>query len=105
MTGNSLLFIQLALLILGLGALYLALSSNHLMKKILGWVLFQSDVLILWLSTLSFYHGQINPLPLVIVFAIFFASLGLLALLLILALGALKRHGSFEIASTSEGKS
>ncbi len=104
MTGNSLLFCQSVLLVLGLTTLYFAWVSTHLMKKIGNWVLFQLDIVLLWSTALSRYHGQINPFCLSILVVILLASLGLLSLFLMLALGVRKRFGSLETMRGLGGK-
>jgi len=51
----------------------------------------------LWLSTSSSYRGRGNPIPLVVAFLVVIFSIGVLAIMLIFALGILRRQSSWEI--------
>lgn len=96
--------VQGVLLVLGLAALYFAWSSHHAMRKIKGWALFQFDIFLLWCTALSRYHGQINPFSLDLLLVILAASLTVLGLFLILALGVAKRHGLSGLSRIPGGK-
>jgi multisubunit Na+/H+ antiporter MnhC subunit len=82
---------------MGLTAFYHLWVSTHLVKKIMAWTIFQASIVLLWFSTSSLYHGRGNPIPLVIVFLISIFSIGIFGIMLIFALGVLRRQGSWKI--------
>ena len=95
MGAPNLFWVQVLLLILGLAALYSALVSTYLKRKIASWALFQLVIVLLWATSLSRYHDQVNPFSLNILLVVLAASLGVLGLGLMLALGAAKRQGGW----------
>jgi multisubunit Na+/H+ antiporter MnhC subunit len=103
---NALLILRVLTLLMGLTAFYRLWTSNYLVKKIMAWLVFQTSVVLLWLSCSYSYHGHWNPLPQVVAFLIGVFSVGIGGIMLIFALGVLRRHGSWEIENRdSEGLS
>jgi hypothetical protein len=94
---NSLFIIRILVLILSLTAFYQVWNSHHLLKKVLAWLAFQVSIILLWLSSSYHYHDHLNPLPQVVAFLIGLFSLGILGVMLVFALGALRRQHSLEI--------
>lgn len=92
------LFVARALIsLLGLFSFYKALTLHHLVKKILAWSVFQWSLILLWLTSDYRYHGQLNPLPQNIALIVFVVSLVVGVVLLLFALGVLRRRDSFEV--------
>jgi hypothetical protein len=101
---NTLLIFRVLILIIGLTAFYRLGVSNHLVRKSLAWLIFQISIVFLWLSSSYSYHGHLNPFPQVVALLIAIFSIGILGIMLIFALGVLRRHGSWEIEpKDSEG--
>jgi multisubunit Na+/H+ antiporter MnhC subunit len=101
---ESLLIVRDLILIIGLTAFYCILTSDHFVKKAIAWAVFQTSVILLWLSSSYPYHGHWNSFPQVVAFLIGIFSLGILGIMLIFTLGILRRHGSWEIEEIdSEG--
>ena len=96
MTLDSLLVIRILILMIGLTAFYRLWTSNHLVKKALAWLVFQTAIVGLWLSSTYRYHHHWNPLPLVVAFLVTIFSIGILGIMFIFAEGVLRRHGSWE---------
>jgi len=94
---NTLLIVRILILLMALIAFYRLFASTHLAKKITAWAVFQVSIVLLWLSASSHYHGQENPIPQVVAFLIGIFSIGILGIMLIFALGVLRRQGSLQI--------
>jgi len=94
---NSLFVLRGFILILSLTAFYNVWTSNHLLKKVLAWLVFQISIVLLWLSSSYRYHNHLNPLPLVVALLIGVFSAGILGIMLVFTLGILRRHDSLEI--------
>jgi multisubunit Na+/H+ antiporter MnhC subunit len=71
--------------------------SNHLVKKSVAWLIFQISIVFLWFSSSYSYHGHLNPVPQAVVLLIVVFSIGILGIMLIFALGVLRRQGSWEL--------
>jgi cytochrome c biogenesis protein CcdA len=71
--------------------------SNHLVKKSVAWLIFQISIVFLWLSSSYLYHGHLNPFPQAVALLIAVFSIGILGIMLIFALGILRRQGSWKI--------
>jgi len=102
---NTLLIVRISILLLGLTVFYRLFASTHLVKKIAAWAVFQASIVLLWLSASSHYHGQENPIPRVVAFLIGVFSMGILGIMLIFALGVLRRRGSWEIENKDAKRS
>ncbi len=102
---NTLLIVRISILLMALIAFYRLFVSTHLVKKIAAWAVFQLSIVLLWLSASSHYHGQENPIPQVVAFLIGVFSISILGIMLIFALGVLRRQGSWEIETKDTKRS
>jgi hypothetical protein len=96
LTFDSLLIFRILILMIGLTAFYRLWISPYWVKKALAWLVFQTAIVGLWLSSIYRYHHLLNPLPLVVAFLVTLFSIGILAIMLIFAEGVLRRQGSSE---------
>gem|GEM_PF-2139897 len=97
MVVNTLLIVRVLILVIGLTAFYRLWLSNHLVKKSVAWLIFQISIVFLWLSCSYSYHGHLNPIPQAVALLIVVFSVGILGIMLIFALGVLRRQDSWEI--------
>jgi multisubunit Na+/H+ antiporter MnhC subunit len=102
---EHLLIIRDLILIIGLTAFYCVWTSGHLVKKVAAWAVFQMSIILLWLTSSYPYHGRWNTLPDVVAFLIGVFSLGIGGIMLIFALGVLRRHDSWDIKKSDSKRS
>ena len=100
MVINSLFIIRGLIVILELATFFYLCLSNNLLKKVMAWAVFQTSIVLLWLSSSYRYHNHLNPLPQAAAFLIVVFSLGILGIMLIFVLGILRRYDSLEVEKT-----
>jgi multisubunit Na+/H+ antiporter MnhC subunit len=96
------------LIILGLVGFQGLFSQTHLVKKALAWMVFQTSLVLLWLSIAEHKGGfpgtsasgsetnsALNPLPHAIAFSLFLVSIGVLLALLVFSAGVYRQRGTF----------
>ncbi len=94
MTGDLLMILYRMLILLpGLAGIYFLLSSQNLIRKTLGWTVFQISAIFLWLTTISI-NGIGNPLSPALIFSIFLFSFGILIVVSVLLIGVARQYGT-----------
>jgi multisubunit Na+/H+ antiporter MnhC subunit len=90
---DSLFIGRVLILVFGLISFYKILTFDHLGKRTAAWFLFQTSIVLLWLTSAYRTQGQLNPLPQTIALMVTVISLAVGLILLVFALGVDRREG------------
>lgn len=106
------------LIILGLVGFQGLFSQAHLVKKAMAWMVFQTSLVLLWLSIAEHKESfpgpsasspgtasTLNPLPHAISFSLFLVSIGVLLALLAFSVGVYRQRGTFQEGELGKRKS